>query len=128
MVEWSGFENRRRLIPSVGSNPTPSAKKYEVLIMSETTFETVAIDFLDFIFGVGETLISTFVWFWVVFVLFRYFLKNMVFKDEEASWKRFASTIRIGFEELSDAFLSAMSILSLSAKQLLKEKKEELEW
>ena len=26
--EWNGFENRRRIVPSVGSNPTSSAKYY----------------------------------------------------------------------------------------------------
>lgn len=96
--------------------------------MGETTFEVVATEFLSFLFGVAETLISTFAWFWVIFILFRYILKNIVFKDDEESWKRFAGAFRMGVEELGDAFLSAMAALSLRAKMWLKEMKEESEW
>lgn len=95
--------------------------------MEETTLETIAIEFFEFLFGVGETLISTFVWWWIVYILFRYLLKEIVFKDDTSGWKRFSDSFRLGVEELADAFSSAMSAVSLIAKQWMEEKKEEVE-
>lgn len=96
--------------------------------MEETTLEIIAIEFLEFLLGVGETLISIFVWWWVIYVLFRYLLKEIVFKDDASGWKRFSDSIRLGAEELADAFLSTMSAVSLIAKQWAEEKKEEAGW
>lgn len=93
--------------------------------MEETTLEIIAIEFLEFLFGVGETLISTFVWWWVIYVLFRYLLKEIVFKDDTSGWNRFSDSIRLGVEELADAFSNTMAAVSLIAKQWMEEKKEE---
>ena len=94
--------------------------------MEETALETIAIEFLEFLFGVGETLISTFVWWWIVYIFFRYLLKEIVFKDDIPGWKRFSDSFRLGVEELADAFSSAMSAVSLIAKQWMEQKKEEI--
>lgn len=94
--------------------------------MEETVLEKIAIEFLEFLFGVGETLISTFVWWWIVYIFFRYFLKEIVFKDDTSGWKRLSESFRRGIEELIDAFSSAMSAVSLIAKQWMEEKKEEV--
>ena len=96
--------------------------------MGETTLEVVAVEFLSFLFGVGEKVISTFVFWWIAYILFRFLLKNIVFKDNEPEWKRFASSVRLGVEELADAFLNAMYGVAVVAKQWAREKKEEAEW
>ena len=83
---------------------------------------------MSFLFGVGEKLISTLVWWWIVYVLLRFLLKNIVFKDDDSGWKRFANSVRLGVEELADAFLSTMSGVAVVAKQWAEEKKEEASW
>lgn len=95
--------------------------------MEETVLEKIAIEFLEFLFGVGETLISTFVWWWIVYIFFRYFLKEIVFKDDASGWERLSDSFRLGIEELANAFSSTMSAVSLIAKQWMEEKKEEVE-
>lgn len=93
--------------------------------MGETALETVAVEFLGFFFGLLGKLISTFVWWWVIYVLVRYLLKNVVFKEDIDGLKRFSVSVRTGFEEMSSAFCSTMSGVASVAAQWASEKKEE---
>lgn len=114
---------------SVGSNPTLSANsKDEVLYgMVETTIDVVAIEFLSYIFDVAGSVISTIVWWWVVYVILQFLLKNVIFKDCEPEWKEFAHHIRLGVGELAVTFQNTMSAVAIIAMQWFAEKKEEWE-
>ena len=93
--------------------------------MGETTLEIVAIEFLDFLFGLAGKLLATFVWWWVVYVLIRYLLQNIVFKNDSDGWKKFSANVRLGFEEFSSAFCNTMSGAASVAVRWANEKKEE---
>lgn len=94
--------------------------------MGETTLEIVALEFLDFLFGLLGGLLSTFVWWWVAYTLLRYLLQNIVFKSDSEGWKKFVSNVRLGFVEFSDAFRNTMSGAAYIAVRWAMEKKENL--
>ena len=93
--------------------------------MGETTLEIVAIEFLEFIFGLAGKLLATFVWWWVAYVLVRFLLQNIVYKNDSDGWKKFATNVRAGFEEFSIAFCNTMKGAASVAVRWADEKKEE---
>lgn len=94
--------------------------------MGETTLEIVALEFMDFLFGLLGGLLSTFVWWWVAYVLIRFLLQNIVFKNDNDGWKKFADNVRLGFVELSGAFCNTMAGATSVAVRWAAEKKEDL--
>lgn len=93
--------------------------------MGETALELAAVEFLSFFFGIIGKLISTFVWWWVAYVLVRFLLQKVVFKNDSDGWKKFADNVRSGFCEFAVAFCNTMSGLASLAAQWAGEKKEE---
>lgn len=95
--------------------------------MGETTLEVAVVGFCEFFFGLISNLLSTIVWWWLVYVLMRFLLKNVVFKNDEDGLRRFSESVSSGFEELSKAFCSAMSGVASLAAQWADERREDRE-
>ena len=92
--------------------------------MGETAIEVIAVEFLGFLFGVLEKLISVFVGWWIVYVLLRFILHKVVFKNDADGWKRFASNIRSGVEGISETFKEAFPGVVSVVKRWSDEKQE----
>lgn len=93
--------------------------------MEETTIVSVAVDFLSSMLGTVGRVFSTIAFWWIAYVLLRYFLQNVVYKDNDEGWKAFKENIRLGVYELSVTFHSSMSAVALIAKQWAEEKFED---
>lgn len=127
MDEGSGFENRRRVTAREFESHTLRHFTYktEVTNMEETALETVAVGFLEFLSGTLGRIISTFVWWWIMYVLIRFFLQNIVFKNDTDGLNRFSESIKSGLNELAVAFCNTMSGAASIAIKWADEKKKE---
>lgn len=93
--------------------------------MGETAIEVIAVEFLGFLFGVLEKLISVFAGWWIVYVLLRFILHKVVFKNDADGWRRFAGNIRSGVEGVSETFREALPGVVSVVKRWSDEKQEE---
>ena len=94
--------------------------------MSNSRYDELIFEFIEFIFSIGERLInacvSCLIIYGIVYIIFRY----LIFRNDKADWDDFAGMIRSGVKDAAAAFKNVMPGIKEVAKNWADEKISEL--